>query len=141
MAHDSDFHFNQIEHNKSLLEYLDQEFPDDFFDWKITILFYNAVHYWGALACFCNINVGSHEERAESFDPNRNATYPAPGVSWKTYGKLKRIRRDCSYNGFLSKDAYMKQLGKEYGICKSYLESLKKDIENEIEKIKKRSTE
>lgn len=53
----------QAEHNLHFLKELDLKFPNDFFDWKIMVLFYTAIHLTkGFLIRKTNKEYQSHEE-------------------------------------------------------------------------------
>ena len=51
-------HLGQAKHNQELLSEMEIKFPQRFFDWKITISFYIAIHYLQALADSKNIEIG-----------------------------------------------------------------------------------
>lgn len=57
-------HANQ---NYAFYEKICQQWPDDYFDWKVTILFYVAFHYLKALAKHRKKEIGNHH-----FQINRN---------------------------------------------------------------------
>ncbi len=38
-------HIDQAEHNEKFLTELEIDYPTTYFDWKITICFYTALHY------------------------------------------------------------------------------------------------
>ncbi|NCX95288.1 MAG: hypothetical protein EBX41_02560 [Chitinophagia bacterium] len=48
----------QAQHNERFHDNICSSFPDDFFDWKITILFYIAIHHVKALANQLGITIG-----------------------------------------------------------------------------------
>lgn len=52
-------YLNQGEHNKSFLESISQEWPEDYFDWKVTVQFYTALHF---AYCILDVNGFDIEE-------------------------------------------------------------------------------
>jgi hypothetical protein len=41
-------HLNKAAYNEDFLAKIEDAFPGDFYDWKITVIFYVAVHYLDA---------------------------------------------------------------------------------------------
>lgn len=63
-------HIDQALHNEVLLDELNKSHPKYFLDWKITIMFYIALHYLEALATKKKIDLGSsHESRNREIHP------------------------------------------------------------------------
>lgn len=62
---------DQAIHNEKFHECVHTNFTDSFFDWKITILFYTAIHYLKALAAKRNIDIGNTHA-----DIERNLKFP-----------------------------------------------------------------
>jgi hypothetical protein len=52
---------NQAEHNVKFLKSLDANYPEDYYDWKITVAFYSSLHYIKfLLKTIYKIDVGTH---------------------------------------------------------------------------------
>lgn len=64
-------HLEQAKHNRELLNEMETVFPQKFFDWKITITFYIAIHYLQALADHKGIEIGqTHNDIERNVNPN-----------------------------------------------------------------------
>ena len=82
-------HINQAEHNYTFFEQINDDNPEDFFDWKITVLFYSALHYITAYGiCF----------DLDGFD-NQNFVSHTLGVRTTTFVPKKfEWRNDINFN-------------------------------------------
>ncbi|RYM32099.1 hypothetical protein ERX46_15565 [Brumimicrobium glaciale] len=68
-----DRYLNQANHNEEFHNCICENSPDKFYDWKITSLFYTAIHYLKALALKRDINIGqTHHEIELNINPDRN---------------------------------------------------------------------
>jgi hypothetical protein len=66
-------HIFKAEHNQKFHDCIEAEFDGHFYDWKITVLFYVAIHYLKALAILRGIEIGeTHIEIEKSVNPDRN---------------------------------------------------------------------
>ena len=52
-------YLNQANHNQKFHDCINSEFPGHFCDWKITVLFYIAIHYLKALADKKNFDINN----------------------------------------------------------------------------------
>ncbi len=99
----------QIRSNKELYLHLTTTFPDQYFDWKITLLFYTSLHLFNA---FCEKNglipiPKSHDERNKFFNPSINR----PGTKIKkehfdTYFSLYQRCLSVRYDGITNIDKH-----------------------------------
>ncbi|WP_346319755.1 hypothetical protein [Chitinophaga sp. YIM B06452] len=65
-------HINQANHNLQLHAILCERYSTQYFDWKITILFYVALHLLKALAKRKNIKIGqTHSDIESNCNPRR----------------------------------------------------------------------
>lgn len=93
---------NKFMHNKSFLETIENDYPQDYFDWKVTIQFYYALHVSFCILTTSGISVStSHRENINALrlvDTN---------LSRKLY-KLLKFSKQSRYDGFLSEDAMLR---------------------------------
>jgi len=118
----------QCRYNQELLDTLDEKFPDKYFDWKITIAFYVAIHCIKAiLKNKLKRNVSSHEEIIKIISHKQNTkNSPVSKSCWDMYYALYATSRDVRYNGFTDFEAFNEHNRIEYGICKSHMTNIMK---------------
>ena len=91
---------NQIFHDE-----IHEKFPDRFFDWKITVLFYIAIHLVKAMAAQKKVRIGaSHEDIANSIRPTQPGTFNRPSMpisqsAYNNYHSLYTYSRTARYEG------------------------------------------
>jgi hypothetical protein len=65
-------HVNQAAHNQHFHDVISSNFPNQFTDWKITVLFYITIHSLKALAAQRKIDIGTtHFDIELSVNPDR----------------------------------------------------------------------
>ncbi len=86
-------HLDQAAHNQDFHDCIQKNFTTKFFDWKITILFYTAIHLLKALAAKRGINIGeTHQDIEKNVNPDRpNAKMMITKNAWREYKSLYRI--------------------------------------------------
>lgn len=63
----------QVKHNENLYKILCDNHQNEFYDWKITCLFYCAFHLVQALAAKNNVNIGNnHTEIFKNLSPKNH---------------------------------------------------------------------
>jgi len=96
-------HIEQARHNQALLDDLDKSFPDQYHDWKITILFYIAFHYLKALAASRRTNIGdNHREILANIKPPTIGKYPKMPIqkgAFTNYSSLLNYSWGARYTG------------------------------------------
>lgn len=96
-------HQNQILHNRKFHEVNVQTFPNDFFDWKTTCLFYIALHYIKALARKRNKDIGeSHFDIRSNINPLSKKDKPTMQITrgaYELYDLLYESSRNARYPG------------------------------------------
>lgn len=125
-------HLNQAKHNESFLSVVETHFPDNFFDWKITIIFYIAVHYIDAYFASYGEHTYSHEDRREKLE------YGANSVSMAFidhYNNLYNICRNARYNGFTDEQAYLRLQQNKLAEAKKNLKFIKNYIKDDLDQI------
>jgi hypothetical protein len=118
----------QAKHNEKFHDCICEQFPDRFFDWKITILFYQAIHYLKALAFQKNINIGdTHFEIEQNVNPDRpkNKMSLTKGA-WRDYNALFHYSQTARYNGITDFETFEKLKEADYFFAKQNLEKFKR---------------
>ena len=112
----------QATHNQDFLDSIEEKFPDVFLDWKITIMFYIAVHLLKELAEQYNVDIGrTHEETAKLMDPSKSPALRLPEKVWRCYRHLYRYSKEHRYDGLIDEDARNEARVKDYNAAKSAL--------------------
>ncbi len=65
-------HLLLAKHNKAFHTKLTEAFPDDFYDWKSTVIFYTSYHYLHALADHWKVRIGENHSEIFSNINTRN---------------------------------------------------------------------
>ncbi len=86
----------QAKHNEEFHQCICDNSIDRFNDWKITSLFYTAIHYLKALALKKSINIGqTHQEIEQNVNPDRNnAVMRISKNAWYDYKKLLQYSKN-----------------------------------------------
>ena len=95
---------DQANHNEELHTILCEKFPGHFFDWKVTVLFYCAVHYLKALAAKRGIKIGkTHVEIAQNcrWDAKGENAMPLTKTAFNNYKALRSYAETARYDGML----------------------------------------
>ena len=101
----------QAKHNEFFHKNTCDHFPEDFYDWKITTLFYVAIHYVKALANQLNIDIGQdhYSIKGNIKYQDSSSKYPKMAFNKKAYGYydyLYRTSQISRYNGFINKSNF-----------------------------------
>lgn len=128
----------QAQHNEHFNKSLKDNFKEHYYDWKITSLFYIAIHYLKNLAEERGIDIGQiHEKIKLSVNPDKNN--PAMRITrnaWYDYKQLLHYSRTSRYDGINTDvDVFEKIMKVDYGYCLLHLERFKKYIEDQKSKI------
>lgn len=121
-------HILQAKHNEKFHDCICEQFPDRFFDWKITVLFYQAIHYLKALAAQKGLNIGdTHFEIEQSINPDKKKTVmPITKGAWREYNALFQYSQTARYNGITDFETFEKLKEYDYNFAKKNLENFKK---------------
>lgn len=100
---------NHAKHNENFHVCICTNYADNFFDWKIIVSFYIAIHYLKALAAHKNIQLpSSHFAIDKMCDPKKAEN--ALGLThnaWDWYTLLYQCSRTARYDGFIDTDTDM----------------------------------
>lgn len=126
-------HLEQANHNKNFHDCIETQFTGQFYDWKITVLFYVAIHYLKALAASRGIDIGeTHFDIEQNVNPERHhAKMRITKGAWREYKNLFYYSRTARYEGFtdLLPFEQLKQIDHTY--CLTHLDNFKKYIQSQ----------
>lgn len=124
----------QVKHNKEFYESICSQYPQQYFDWKITLLFYKAIHLLKALAVKENRGMGTtHNEIDKQINPKFCDNPLIANRAYSTYHNLYQYSRTARYDGIVDFD-FFDELKKhdwikaveEYKSFAGYMESKRK---------------
>jgi hypothetical protein len=123
-------HLDQASHNADFHACLVDKFSTRFFDWKITVLFYEAIHYLQALADKRGIDIGqTHKEIHSNVNPNSaGAKMRITSGAWREYSSLFNYSLTSRYSGITDKSTFELLMENDHGYCLKHLENFKKYI-------------
>lgn len=125
-------HLNKAKHNEKFLSLVEANSPDNYFDWKITIVFYIAIHYIDAYFASHNDSIHSHEQRRHKLENGGNSVSMA---FIDNYDNLYNICRNSRYNGFRDEAAFTQFQKTKFIEAKRYLKFIKNYIQDELDQI------
>lgn len=134
-----ELHLKQAKHNSDFAAHCETTFADNYFDWKITVVFYEALHYVKAYLEIQGVTTDTlrHTQISDiiDYDPKRNrgAKQKIPFVkrAFKSYQRLREnsenARYDCHFlnqdDGLAHNKSVYNQSKQALGILKDYLEA------------------
>ena len=124
-------YLDQALHNKEFHDCIEKSFIEKFFDWKITALFYVAIHYLKALSAKRKINIGeTHIEIEQCVNPDRpNSKMKISRNAWREYKNLYNYSRTARYEGITDFETFEKLKQTDHSYCIKHLENFKKYIQ------------
>lgn len=125
---------NQAHHNEDFHRCICKNFSDKFCDWKITSLFYIAIHYLKALALQRGIDMGqTHYEIEQNVNPKKdNASMRIKKGAWLEYKSLLNYSRTSRYDGIVSDFETFETLMKnDYKMALKNLDNFKKYVSSQ----------
>ena len=120
----------QVKHNESLLEHLEATFPDKYFDWKVTLVFYCCIHLVKELARTNAVIIGeSHFDILNNINPQpRAGVIPTLRISktqYDFYNDTYQYSRVARYTGITDYAIFEAQRKADFKICKEIYPKLK----------------
>lgn len=114
--------------NIKLLQHLDAEFPNDYYDWKITIIFYICILKLKQLALNKGLDIGTnHKETLKKIDPfHPERTMPIGKTAFENYKILLENSHNARYNGYDNEEIYNNEQKINLYICLEKFEKLDK---------------
>jgi len=110
---------DQANHNIDFHRCIDTSFENRFTDWKITVLFYIAIHLIKALAEKDKKDIGnSHQEINTNINPeNPNAVMKVSRKAWRSYQHLFKTSQTSRYNGISDPETFEQIMKTDYQFC------------------------
>lgn len=115
-------YYNKSNHNKTFLEKIHEDYPEDFFDWKVTVQFYTGLH-----KCYCVLLVKDEVVKSSHNQNIKNLKGINPEISRKIF-ELYKNSRQSRYDGFIDDEAMLRinKINFDRGV------SLLRSIESEV---------
>jgi len=90
---------NKSIHNKTFLDSIHNDYPDEYFDWKVTVQFYVALH-----KCYCVLETQNIDVEPKHMNNISNLKTVNNDLGRKLF-ILYRNSRQSRYEGFMTQDA------------------------------------
>jgi hypothetical protein len=138
-----DRHLRQADHNQNFHDCITENFSTNFFDWKITVIFYKALHCVKAIADKKGLYIGdTHVTIMKSIQPGLKSTVmPLSYSAWDAYKRLYHYCHAARYNGCTTDfDVWQKLKESDYKSAVVLLKTLEDYFESEGIKFKKYSS-
>lgn len=90
---------NKSNHNKEFLKSINNDYPNEYFDWKVTVQFYSCLH-----RCYCVLITKKFNIEQSHFNNIKNLKDINPILSRNLYILYKNSRQS-RYDGFINEDA------------------------------------
>ena len=125
-------HLEQARHNAGLFRYLEENIPDSFHDWKVTICFYEALHLVRAFLCTQGIGSSdNHNHTLNCINPRAREKppkhVPMPGL-YPAYFRMYQLSKAARYHGFLQKRSFEQQQMDNFKEAKECLGIIQADL-------------
>jgi hypothetical protein len=126
-------YIQMINHNVEF----DSTINETFYDWKVTTIFYIAVHYIKAYAKRMDVMLdNSHKSIFENINPNNpKAKIKLSPIAHQAYSKLFNLSLKSRYEGFIDLNIYLISEKIDYKIAKQYLKTIIEELEKQSFKI------
>ena len=130
-------YLDQAAHNQNFHNCIESNFNGQFHDWKITVLFYIAIHYLKALAASRGVDIGeTHYEIEQSVNPDRqNSKMKITRNAWREYKNLFNYSRTSRYEGITDFSTFEKLKQIDHSYCLTHLDNFKKYMQGQGLKI------
>jgi hypothetical protein len=127
-------HLDQAKHNFNFLDYLDKSnLSDDYCDWKITVVFYTALHVMRAYTLFKGKSViNSHREFHDKINPEGiHNLLDLDSNIFDIYLELYYASKRCRYAESIISGESLKKLNTvQYGNSRNHLEKILEYVNN-----------
>ena len=123
-------HINQAVHNRNFHHCIDTKFAGQYSDWKITVLYYVAIHYLKALAAKRGITLGdTHYDIEHNINPAKdNCRMRITKNAWHHYRSLLKYSRTSRYEGIMDIAAFESLKENDHSHCLQHLTAFKNYI-------------
>jgi uncharacterized protein (UPF0332 family) len=125
-------HIEHFKHNEGFLATVIAASPDRYFDWKVTIAFYCALHLVRAFLATKGIEESaSHHHTLDCINPKPQtvpeAHVPLPNL-YRPYSHLYLLSRNARYDGFLHAKEFEKHQRDKLAEAKDCVEKIKTEL-------------
>jgi hypothetical protein len=127
-----DNHLLQVTHNEGLLAHLETTCPRSFNDWKVTLVYYIALHQMRAFGKFMHVSIGRSHKDLEVAMKNQGASVPNLDVDREcadSYMILESVSRAARYDGIDDPSIFEHINGKRLSFSKLKLQKIKNHLE------------
>lgn len=122
-------HLDQAAHNIHFHKSICEQFPDLYFDWKITVQFYTALHLIHALASKKGIDIGNtHQDVSANCNPKRKGKMAITEAAWRNYDALWNYSHTARYDGVTDIDTFNILRKHDHFYCLQHLDFIKKYV-------------
>lgn len=118
--------YRQAKHNKTFLDSIIDTYADLYFDWKITVTFYIAIHLLKCLAKKRGCDIGhTHEDISRALNPRKCAkqAFPFPEWAWNCYSDMLQYSKTSRYDGISDESIVLIAQKKNYKECEKLFKS------------------
>lgn len=120
------YHISQIKHNEEFSLVLETHYPKKYFDWRITVLFYTALHYLRALEKSKGLNFGTnHKSTRQNINPKLGGLMPVSQSCFDAYMDMFNSAHTARYTGFLKASDFNTFMEYDYKSCENSLQVIK----------------
>lgn len=125
-------HIEHFRHNEGFLTTVIAASPDRYFDWKVTIAFYCALHLVRAFLATKGIEESpNHQHTLDCINPRPNTVpdshVPLPNL-YRPYSHLYLLSRNARYDGFLQPKEFEKNQRDKLAEAQSCVERIKTEL-------------
>lgn len=121
-------HYKQAVHNYRFFCEVHSKLPEAFYDWKITVLFYTAIHLLRALLAERDVQLDdSHHALRNAINPKSSRTTSVSPVKkhcYNSYLTLYNASLEVRYSGFLNPKKQQQYLKRKFNTCRQALQSI-----------------
>ena len=129
--------FVQACKNKEFLDSIESNTPNEFYDWRTTVVFYSALHQIKSFAATKGITTESHKDTFEKMYSQGKGMSPQLVMDSKvvsSYSKLYKLSHTCRYEGFVMVNSVRKVAKSRLKDAKEYLDIIENWIIPELQK-------
>jgi hypothetical protein len=121
-------HLNQAKHNENFLSEIEKHSSNNYFDWKVVVVFYSALHYLRALEKLHNKKIyGRHKDLLYHINPkNIDAKMPIDQKCADSYFDLFNMSHISRYYGIDNAQIHLALMKYNLNLAKSHYATIKK---------------
>jgi hypothetical protein len=127
-----DNHLRQAAHNEAPLDHLERSHPHAFNDWKVTLVFYSALHHLRAYCHHSKVSVGMSHKELQIAMSNQGSSVPNLDVDidcTNHYNSLYAASRQARYDGMENEAIFEHSNQKRLTFSKLKLQKIKTHLQ------------